>query len=146
MAWEGKCGGEGQRTAKFLGSINLDAGAEQHCLSLLLLKDLEHLLQEERAAHVGVKHKAALGVALEDCIAEVVEAAGGAQGSVLAQVADLEAGKLGAPLADGGSKDRFISVADQDDFLDGRHLCDRTQRVPEQWMAGHLEQQLPPSA
>lgn len=86
--------GVGDDAAKVGGGIVADAGAENDGLGVPLNEELEHLLQRERAADVGVEDKEALGAALEDGIAEVVQAAGGAQGLVLAQISQVDAGEL----------------------------------------------------
>lgn len=124
------------------GSLVADARAQDDGLGVLLLIELEHLGEREGAADVGVQHKQAVGAALEDGIAEVVEAAGCAEGLILAEVFDGDAGELLGRVLDEVAEHRLVIVADDADFLDllVGNACDGRQAVPDDGVAGHFEE------
>lgn len=123
-----------------------DAGAQHDGLSVLVVEQAQHLLQREGRADVGVQHEQLLGPALEDDIAEVVEAAGGAQRLVLAQVLDAQLRPRAGDGVDERLEDRLLVVADDEDLLDlgdggnGAEavLDDRVAGDGEQWLAGSV--------
>ena len=110
--------------AEVAGSIVADAGTQDDGLGILLVEEPQHLVEGEGAADVRVEDENALGAALEDSIAEVVQAAGGAQRLVLAQVLDAQAGELGRGVLDEVAEDGLVVVADQVDLLDRGYLGD----------------------
>lgn len=134
--------GVGDDAAKVGGGVVADAGAENDGLGVPLDEELEHLLERERAADVGVENKEALGAALEDGIAEVVQAAGGAQRLVLAQISQVDAGELLGRVLDEVAEDRLVVVADDVDFLDVLDAGDGRQAVPDDGVAGDFEKGL----
>ena len=110
--------GIGHDAAEVGGSIVADAGAENNSLGVFLHSQLQHLGEGEGAANVGVEDEEALGAALEDGIAEVVETASGAEGLVLAQVLDGDGGELLGRVFDEVAEDGLVVVADDADLLD----------------------------
>lgn len=86
--------GVGHDAPKVGGGVVADSSAEDDGFGVLLLKELEHGLERERAADVRVQHEEAVWLALEDGVTEVVETAGGAKGLVFAEVLDLDLGEL----------------------------------------------------
>jgi hypothetical protein len=99
-------------------------------------------LQGERAAHVRVEHEEPVRAALQDGIAEVVQAAGGAQSLVLAQVGDLELRELARRVLDEVAEDGLLVVADQDDLFDVVDFADGLEAVPDDGVAGDIEEWL----
>jgi hypothetical protein len=85
----------GDNAAEVGGSILADPCAQNNSLGILLLGELKHLVEREAAADVGVQYKDALGAALEDRIAEVVEATCGAESLVFAEVFDRQVREFG---------------------------------------------------
>lgn len=88
------------------------AGAQDHGLGVLFFKEAEHLAQGKGAAHVAVEDEQALRTALEDNVAEVVQAAGGAQRLVLPQVLDGQLGEFVDGILDEVPEDGLVVVAD----------------------------------
>lgn len=134
--------GVGHDATKVGGGFVADAGAEDDGLCVSLNKELEHLLQRERAADVGVEDKEALGAALEDGISEVVQTAGGAQGLVLAQISQVDAGELLGRVLDEVAEDGLVVVADDVDVLDLLDAGNGRQAVPDDGVAGDFEEGL----
>jgi len=124
------------------GSIIANTGAQNDSLGILVVEELGHLVQREGAADVGVEDEDALGAALEDGIAEVVEAASGAEGLVLSKVLDGQVGELVAGILDEVSEDRLVVVTDHDNLLDGRDLGDRREAVPDDGVTCDIEEGL----
>lgn len=134
--------GVGDDAAKVGGGVVADAGAENDGLGVPLDEELEHLLQRERAADVGVEDEEALGAALEDGISEVVQAAGGAQRLVLAQVSQVDAGELLGRVLDEVAEDGLVVVADDVDVLDLLDAGNGREAVPDDGVAGDFEEGL----
>lgn len=126
------------------GGVVGNAGAENDGLGALVVEELQHLVKGERAADVGVQDEEALGAALEDGIAEMVETAGGAQGLVLAQVLDGEVGELIGGVLDKVAEDGLLVVADDEDLGDllAGNTLDGRQAVPDDGVAGDFEEGL----
>lgn len=97
--------------AEVLGGVLADARAEDDGLCVFLLEELEHLGQGERAADVGVEDEEAVGLALQDRVAEVIQAACCAEGLVLAKVLDADLGELFAAVFDEVAEYRLVVVA-----------------------------------
>lgn len=74
--------------AKVGGSLFAHTGSQDDSFGVLLPEHLQHLVEWEAAADIGVQDKDVLGAALENGITEVVQAAGGAKGLVFAEVLD----------------------------------------------------------
>lgn len=66
--------GVGDDAAKVTGSVVADAGAQDDGFGVFFLKELKHVAEGKGAADVGVEDKEAVRAALEDDVAEVVEA------------------------------------------------------------------------
>lgn len=60
----------------------------------------------------------------------VVEAAGSSQGSILAQVADIDVGELSFRIPDEVAHDRILIKANQDDLGKTGHTGQSCKRVP----------------
>ena len=74
-------------------------------------REFDHLLQRELRAHVAVHDEEGVGVAGEDAVAEVVDAAGGAERRVLLRGGPAGSGKfLSGTLP--GSFQTYLQVAD----------------------------------
>lgn len=119
-----------------------DLGAQNDGFGVLLVEELQHLVERERAADVGVENEETLGLALEDGIAEMVQTTSGAEGLVFAQVLDGEVGVGNGRILDEVAEDGLVVVADQVDFLNGRDFGNSGQAVVDDWVAGDLEQWL----
>lgn len=121
-----------------------DPSAQDDGLGVLLVGQPEHLGQRERAAHVRVQYEQLLGPPLEDGVAEVVESARGAEGLVLAQVLDGQAGELGAGVLDEVLEDLLLVVADYVDLAEvvRRQLREGLDAVPDDGVAGDFEEGL----
>lgn len=89
-----------------------DLGTQNDGLGVLLVEELEHLIQGEGAAHVGVEDEQALGLALENGIAEMVETTGGTKGLVFSQVLDGKVGVGNGGILDEVAEDGLVIVAD----------------------------------
>lgn len=134
--------GVGDDAAEVGGGVLAHARAKDDGFSVALLKQLEHVVEGEGAADVGVKDEEALGLALEDCIAEVVEATCRAEGFVLAQVFDGQLRELVAGVFDEIAEDGLVVVADHAHFLDVGHFGNGGQAVPDDRVACDVEQGL----
>lgn len=128
--------GVGDDAAKVGGGVVADAGAEDDGLGVPLNEELEHLLQRERAADVGVEDEEALGAALEDGISEVVQSTSSAQRLVLAQISQVDAGELLGRVLDEVAEDGLVVVADDVDFLDLLDAGNGREAVPDDGVAG----------
>jgi hypothetical protein len=100
------------------------------------------LLEGEGAANVGVEHKKAFRFALEDGISEVVETACCAKSLVFSEVSDFELRKLSRGVLDEVSKNTLVVVANQDDFFDVLDFGDGFEAMPDDWVAGYIEERL----
>ena len=134
--------GIGDDAAKVGGGVVAHASAEDDGLGVALNGKLEHLGEGEGAADVGVEDEEAVGPALEDGVAEVVQAAGGAEGLILSQVADGDGGELLGRVLDEVAEDGLVVVADDVHLLNDGDAGDGRQAVPDDGVAGHLEQRL----
>jgi hypothetical protein len=112
---------------------------QNHRLSVLLVKQSHHLAQRERAADVGVQHKQALGLALEDRITEVVQATCGAQSCVLSQVEDAKLGEFLRGIFDEVPEYALVVVTDQNHFAHIVDLRHRLQTVVDDGVTGDFE-------
>jgi hypothetical protein len=72
----------------------------------------------------------------------VVQAAGGAQGLVFAEVLDGQVGELARRILNEVAEDGFLVVADEVDLLDGGDLVDGGEAVPDDGVAGDVEKGL----
>jgi len=72
----------------------------------------------------------------------VVQAAGGAEGFVFTEVFDRKLGELVAGVFDEVAEDGLVVVADHADFLDVGDFGNGGQAVPDDGMAGDVEQRL----
>jgi hypothetical protein len=70
--------GIGDDATKVRGSLLADTGAEDDGLRIAVLEELEHVVQGEGTANVGVEDEETLRPALKNSITEVVEATSGA--------------------------------------------------------------------
>lgn len=73
----------GHNATKVGRSLIADSRSQDNGLRILLLEQLQHLTEGERATHVGIEHEEALRFALKDGITEMVQTASGAQCLVL---------------------------------------------------------------
>jgi len=108
---------------------------QYHRLGIFFLKHPEHLLQRKGAADIGIEHEEAVGAAFEDGVAEVVEAAGGTEGLVLAEVFDGDGGVGAAAVFDEVAEDGFVVVADDEDFADLEDAGDGGEAVGDDGVA-----------
>jgi hypothetical protein len=83
-----------------------------------------------------------LGAALQDGIAEVVQAAGGAQGLVLAEVFDGKVGEFAGRILNEIPEDGLLIVSDQVDLVNGRDFVDGGEAVPDNGVAGDVKEGL----
>jgi len=83
-----------------------------------------------------------LGMVAQDGVAEVVQATGGTQRLVLAQVLDGKVGELQRRVLNEVAEDGFFVVADQVDLVDRGNLADGSQAVPDDGMPGDVEEGL----
>lgn len=72
----------------------------------------------------------------------MVQAAGGAQGLVLAQVLDGEVGEVGGGILDEVAEDGLVVVADEVDLVYGGDFGDGGQAVVDDGVAGDVEEGL----
>lgn len=124
------------------GGLGGDARAQHYGFGVLVVVQLEHVVERERAAHVGVEHEEALRLSLENDIAEVVEAACGAEGLVFAEVANLQLGKGGADGVHEWLEHGLVVVADDEDLLDFGDLGDGPEAVLDNRVAGDGKERL----
>jgi hypothetical protein len=106
------CVGVRHDAAEVRGCLLADPRTQDHRLGVLLAEHLEHLVEREAAAHVGVQNEDVLRLALEDGIAEVVQAARGAQRLVFSEVLDRQVRKLGRRILDEVAENGLVVVAD----------------------------------
>lgn len=132
----------GDDATEVVGGFVAHSGAQDNSLGVLLNEELEHLVQRERAADIGIEHKEALGPALEDGISEVVQTASGAQSLVLAEVLDGDGGELLGGVLDEVTEDGLVVVADDVNLLDlfVGNAGDGGEAVPDDGVAGHFEE------
>ena len=129
--------------SKVGSSIVAHASAQDNGLGVAIVKELEHIGQREGAADVGIENEEALGSALEDSVAEVVEATCGTEGLILAEVLDGgEDGEFLAGVLDEVAEDGLVVIADDVDILDGANGCDGGDAVPDDGVAGDFEERL----
>lgn len=129
-------------TAEITRGVVRDSCAQNHGLGVLLFEQAQHLVEGEGAADVGVEDEEAVGAALEDGIAEVVEAAGGAEGLILAQVADGDLRVGARAVLDEVAEDGLVVVADDEDFADFGDAGDAGEAVGDDGVAGDFEEGL----
>lgn len=72
----------------------------------------------------------------------MVQATGGAQRLVLSQVLDGKVGELGRRILDKVTEDGLVVVANQVDLVDRRDGADGSQAVPDDGVAGDIEEGL----
>jgi hypothetical protein len=134
----------GDDATKVCGSLVAHTGSENDGLGILVVEELEHLFERERAADIGVENKEALGAALEDGITEVVETTSSSKSLVLAQVLDSDGGELLGRVLDEVAEDGLVVVADDVDLLDllVGDASDRGEAVPDDRVTGDFEQRL----
>jgi hypothetical protein len=134
----------GDDATKVCGSLVAHTGSENNGLGILVVEELEHLLERERAADIGVEDKEALGAALEDGITEVVKATSGSKSLVLAQILDGDTRELLGRVLDEVAEDGLVVVADDVDLLNllVGNAGDRGEAVPDDGVAGDFEQRL----
>lgn len=132
----------GYNAAKVGGSVVVHSRSQNDSFGILLFKQLQHFPQGERAANVGIQNKYALGIALENRVTEVVEAAGSSQRSIFTKVLDSELGKLLDGVLDEVSEDGFVIVADQNDFSNIWDLRKGFEAVTNDGVAGDIEKGL----
>lgn len=134
--------GIGDDATEVGGGVLGDAGAEDDGLGILVVEELGHLVQGERAADVGVEDEDALGTTLEDGITEVVETTGGAEGLILAEVLDGEVREFGGGLLDEVFEHALVVVADHADLLDRGYFGNGGQTMPDDGVACDIEEGL----
>ena len=61
---------------------------------------------------------------------------------VFAEVLDFELGELAGRVFDKIAEDRLFVVADEDDFFDRGNFGDGLEAMPEDWVAGDVEEWL----
>ncbi|KAF7165421.1 hypothetical protein CNMCM5623_009586 [Aspergillus felis] len=132
----------GDNTSKVGGGLVADPGSQNHRLCVLLLEQLQHLTKREGAADVSVQDENALGLALEDGITEMIETPCCAKCRVFTQVLNSELGELLAGVFDEITEDRFIVVADQDDFSDIGNFGKSLEAVVDNGVTGNFEKGL----
>ena len=128
--------------AEVAGRLARDSGAQHDGLGVLVLEQLEHVVERERRADVGVEHEEPVGLALEDHIAEVVETACGAQCLIFSEVLDGELGEAVGDGVDEGLEDGFLVVADDEDLLDLGDVRNGTEAVLDDGVTGDGEEGL----
>lgn len=124
------------------GRLAADTGAQDDGLSVLLGEQLQHLVEGEGAADVGVEDEEALGFALEDGITEVVQATGSAKSLVFSQVFDGEIGEGGGGILEEVAEDGLVVVADEVYLVDRGDLGDGGQAVVDNGVTGDIEEGL----
>lgn len=124
------------------GRLAANTGAQNDGLSVLLGEQLQHLVKGEGTADVGVENEQPLGLALENGITEVVQAAGGAKSLVFSQVFDGEVGEGGGGILEEVTEDRLVIVADEVDLVNGGDLGDGGQAVVDDGVTGDIEEGL----
>lgn len=132
----------GDDATKVGSRIIADPGAQNDSLSILLLKEFEHGLKWEGAAHVGIEHEEPIRPAFQDGISEVIEATSSAKSLVLPQILDLDLRELPRGVLDEVTKDIFFIVSDEDHFLDIWNFGHGFQAVPDDGVAGNIKQRL----
>ena len=88
------CVGVGDNAAEVGGGVVGDSSSEDDCFSVLLVEEVEHLLEREGAADIGVEYEESFWLALHDRVSEVVQASCCAQSLVFTEVADFELGEF----------------------------------------------------
>lgn len=134
--------GIGNDATEVGGGIVVDSCSEDDGLRILFFEQLEHLAKREGAADVSVEDENALGLALQDGIAEVVETASGAQSRVFTQVLHLELRELLGGVLDEVAEDGFIVVTDEDDLSNIGDLGEGFQAVVDNRMTGDFKEGL----
>jgi hypothetical protein len=136
--------GVGDNASEVCGSLVAHTGSENDGLGILVVEELEHFVEGERAADIGVENEQALRSALEDGIAEVVQTAGCSKSLVLAEVLDGNGGELLGRVLDEVAEDGLVVVADDVDLLNllVGDAGDRGQAVPDDRVASDFEQRL----
>lgn len=124
------------------GGIVADSRAKDDCFGVLLFEKLQHLLEREGAADIGIEDKETFRPSFENGISEVIKTTSGAERLILAEVGDLELTELARRVSDEVPEDRFFVVTDEDDFLDTFNLGDRFQAVPDDRMTSDIEKWL----
>ena len=110
-------------------SIVGDAGSENHSFAVLLFEQAQHLFQREGTADIGIQDEEAIGVALEDSVAEVVEATGGSESLVLAQVLQGNVRVCARAVLDEVAEDGLVVVSNNEDLVDLGKFGDGSEAV-----------------
>jgi hypothetical protein len=129
-------------TTKVTSSIFADTGTKDDGFGITLLEKLQHVVQREGTADIGIEDEEAFRAAFENGIAEVVEAACGAEGLVFAQVDDFDLGEFFGGVFDEVAEDGLVVVADHADFLDVGYFRDGGEAVPDDGVACDIEKRL----
>jgi hypothetical protein len=87
------------------------------------------LLEGERAADIGVEDEETVRAALQDGVAEMVEATSRSKSLVLAQVFDGDLRVSAATVLDEIAEDGLIVVTDNEDLTNLRELSDGREAV-----------------
>ena len=103
--------------------------AQYHSLGILLFKQAEHLLERERATDIGIKDEESVWSAFQDGISEVVQAARGTEGLILAEVFDGDVWVYSAAVFDEVAEDALVVVTDDEDFADFGNFGDGGEAV-----------------
>ena len=128
--------------AKVARSIIADSGAKDDGLCVPVLEELEHLVQGERAADVGIDDKESIGSTLQYGVTEVIETTSCSQGLIFSKVLDLDLGKFAGGVFDEVTEHALVVVPNDDDFSDIRDFGDGSQAVPDDGMASDIEEWL----
>lgn len=132
----------GDNTSEVSRGLVADPSPKNHGFCVFLLEQLQHFTKREGAADVGVQDENALGLALENGITEMIETSCRAKRRVFTQVLNSELGELLAGVFDEITEDRFIVVADQDDFTDIGDLGESLEAVIDNGVTGNFEKGL----
>lgn len=129
-------------TSKVRRSIVGHPCPQNNSFRVLLLEQPEHLLQREGAADVRIQHEEAVRPSLQYRIPEVVQAASGSQGLVLAEVLDRDVRVGAVGVLDEVAEDGLVVVADDEDLADLGDLGDGGEAVLDYRVAGDFEEGL----
>lgn len=116
-------------TSEVCGGIVRHSRAQNDRLGILLIEELQHLLQREGAADIGVQNEESVGSTFEDGISEVVETSSRPQCLVLTKVAYSDVRVRPTAIFDKVAEDALIVVADNKDFANLGYFCDGSEAM-----------------
>ena len=124
------------------GGFVCNSCAQHDCLRILVLEQLEHLIERERRADIGIENEEPVRLAFQYDIAEVIQATGSAQCLVFSEVFDAQLWEGGRDVVDERLENGFLVVTDNENLFDLRNTDNGAETVFNDWVTGNREEGL----